>query len=173
MFTSKRKWTFFFYLSSIKFLSRNRLGMFLRILKESLIMSRVHASTGHKVLYLDLFSVWNKRDYCVKTIGLDWFDFNVRLQECNGLLPTVWDSSLMRIRRHAITILICHREDMVWYPQRDNLNANLQDFSPTMYFTCNRCHLQCFARRALNLDPPVGVNCSADTPSFFWGVIKI
>ena len=46
--------------------------------------------------------------------------FNVWLDIHNGLLPTVWDSSLRMIRRHAVTILIRHRGDsfLAFYPLR-------------------------------------------------------
>ena len=38
-----------------------------------------------------------------------WFDgLNVGLELRSGLLPTVWDSSVRMVRRHAITILISH-----------------------------------------------------------------
>ena len=52
-----------------------------------------------------LLLVWNNK------IGLGWVGlvgFNVGLEQ---LLPTVWDSFLRMIRRHAITILIRHLED--------------------------------------------------------------
>ena len=37
--------------------------------------------------------------------------FNVRLELRNGLLSTVWDSSLRMVRRHASAILIFHGGD--------------------------------------------------------------
>ena len=38
--------------------------------------------------------------------------FKRRLEQRSGLLPSVWDSSLRMVRRHAITILIRCGEDV-------------------------------------------------------------
>ena len=68
--------------------------------------------------------------------------FNVGLEQRNGLLPTVWHSSLKMVRRRAITILIRHgwNGSSALVPQRYYLNGNLEDISLTMDFTCTRSH---------------------------------
>ena len=49
--------------------------------------------------------------YCLYIVygWLVGFSFGLELR--SGLLPTVWDSSLKMVRRHAITILILHGEN--------------------------------------------------------------
>ena len=43
---------------------------------------------------------------------IDWLvGFNVKLELLSVLLPTVWDSTLRIIRRHAIKIMIRHGGD--------------------------------------------------------------
>ena len=41
----------------------------------------------------------------LRMVNLKGVGFNVGLELLGGLLPTVWDSSLKMVRRHAITIL--------------------------------------------------------------------
>ena len=54
--------------------------------------------------------------------------FNVGLELRSGLLPTVWDSPLRMIQRHAITILILQggNDFPALVPQRYNLDENLE-----------------------------------------------
>ena len=54
--------------------------------------------------------------------------FNVGLEQHSGLLPTVWDSALRMVRRHAVTILIRHS-----YSYERKMSNLLCDFALFVY----------------------------------------
>ena len=70
----------------------------------SILIRKVEIWMGIVVLPVHLISVEN----CWFCVG---FGLTSDLSYAFGLLPTVWNSSLRMVRRHAITILICHGED--------------------------------------------------------------